>query len=151
MKKLILILLFSGFFASSCDTDNPYTGECFIPEVSVNAVVNLSLPEYFKLQNIGEFVFLEGGNRGIFLIHNYDDRYYALERTCPYQSDEECAKIQVDSTSLFLKCGTLADTGFVECCASKYQFDGTVFEGPSRCNLKFYQISTQGSNLYISN
>ena len=136
---------------SSCDKNNPYLGECYIPEIAVNQVINLSLPEYFKLRNIGEFVYLTGGNRGIFLIHNYDDVFYALERTCPYQSDVECAKVSLDSTTLQLKCGSYVDTGFVECCTSKYTLDGRVTEGPSKCNLRFYQISIQGDNLFINN
>jgi nitrite reductase/ring-hydroxylating ferredoxin subunit len=153
MRKKALIIFFSVVLlsGSSCDDNSPYDGECYIPDIGVNQVINLNLPEYFHLQNIGEFTFLKGGNRGIFLIHNYDDIFYALERTCPYKSDNECSQVLVDSNILRLRCGTQVDTGFVECCASKFLFDGRVVEGPSKCNLKFYQVTFQGSNLFINN
>lgn len=144
----ILLLIFSG---NSCKDEPLYSGECFIPDIAVNEVVNISLPEYFVLQDIGGFVQLDGGNRGIFVVHNYDDIFYALERTCPYESDKDCSVIHVDSLNLRLRCGTYADTGFVECCASKYQFSGLVTEGPSRCNLKPYRINKEGNLLYINN
>ena len=150
-KLLIITILCSGVGLHSCDTSDPYIGECFIPDRAVNQVVNMSLPEYFKLRNIGEFVYLTGGNRGVFLIHNYDDVFYALERTCPFQSDDECARVELDSSVLRLRCGETVDTGFVECCSSKYTLDGRVLEGPSKCNLKFYQVSQQGDNLFINN
>lgn len=144
-----LLLLFLG--AQSCKDDNPYTGECYIPEVSVNELLNLSLPEYFPLQNLGEYILLESGNRGIFVVHNYDDKYYALERTCPYKSDNNCAQVSVDSVNLQLVCGQHTDTGFVKCCGSSFQFNGLVIQGPSRCNLKAYRVNFDGSTLYINN
>ena len=152
MNRIILILLILGVVSfDSCKSDDLYSGDCFVPEVSVNYTINMNLPEYFQLQNLGEFLYLEGGNRGVFLVHNFDDVYYAVERTCTYKSDLECAKIFVDSLTLQLRCGAEVDTGFIQCCTSKYQFDSRVTEGPSRCNLKTYRINRNGNILYINN
>jgi nitrite reductase/ring-hydroxylating ferredoxin subunit len=153
MKKIILGLVFTllGFVYAGCDSDPIYSGECFVPEIPVNITLNMSLPEYFLLQNTGEYRYVEGGNRGVFVVHNYDDLYYAIERTCTYQSDNACAKIFVDSTTLQLKCGTEVDTGFVECCNSRFLFDSRVVNGPARCNLKTYRINLSGTTLYINN
>lgn len=137
--------------SSGCKPDNPYVGDCYIPPVGVNEVVNMSLPEYFRLQNLGEYITLDAGNRGIFVVHYFDDRYYALERTCTYQSDDACARVVIDTTNLQLICGAYADTGFVQCCASKYQFDGLVVSGPSVCNLKPYVVNLQDNTLFINN
>ncbi|NNJ56240.1 MAG: hypothetical protein HKP14_08915 [Bacteroidia bacterium] len=152
MKKYLMssIIVFSVYM-SSCKSEDPYSTNCFVPDVAVNQTLNLSLPEYFRLQSLGEYIFLTGGNKGIFLVHNYDDAYYAIERTCTYQSDQECSKIWVDSTNLQLRCGTESDTGFVECCTSKYLFDSRVIEGPSRCNLKTYRVNASGNTLFINN
>jgi nitrite reductase/ring-hydroxylating ferredoxin subunit len=153
MKKLWLVIILLGSTLSyiGCDSDPIYSGECYVPEVAVNVTLNMSLPEYFLLQNTGEYRYVEGGNRGIFVVHNYDDVYYAIERTCTYKSDNECAKIFVDSTTLQLKCGTEVDTGFVECCNSRFLFDSRVVNGPARCNLKTYRINLSGTTLYINN
>jgi nitrite reductase/ring-hydroxylating ferredoxin subunit len=152
MRIVAFIAIVMGFtILQSCKPDNPYTGDCFVPEISVNQTINMDLPQYFNLQNLGEYIFLDGGNKGIFLVHNYDDIYYAVERTCTYQSDLECSTIHVDSLNLQLKCGEPSDTGFVQCCTSKYLFDSRVVEGPSRCNLKTYRINRSGNVLYINN
>lgn len=151
MKKLafITILFLSSY---GCTTENIYgSGDCFIPEIGVNETINTALPQYFHLQTMGGFVNLDGGNRGIFLVHNYDGLYYALERTCPYESDNDCSVIHLDSTSLQLKCGTYADTGFVTCCESRYLLDGILIQGPSICNLKRYRVNSSGSTLFINN
>ncbi len=153
MRYIALVIILAGLATiHSCKPDDPYAGDCFIPEVVVNQTINMDLPEYFHLSNIGEFMFLENaGNRGIFLVHNYDDYYYAIEQTCTYQSESDCSTIEVDSTNLQLRCGTTVDTGFVECCTSKFLFDSRVVEGPARCNLKTYRVNRSGNTLFINN
>ncbi|PCJ66000.1 MAG: hypothetical protein COA58_07940 [Bacteroidetes bacterium] len=135
----------------SCKPDNELIGDCFVPSVSVNLTINMTFPEYFNLQNLGEYKAFEAGNRGIYVIHNYDDIFYAIERTCTYQSDNECSKIYLDNDILQLRCGTPADTGFVKCCESTYAFSSGYLTGPTRCNLKTYRISRSGNTLYVSN
>lgn len=152
MKKIGLIICCIGLlFSESCKDDNQLTGDCFVPDVSVNLTVNMDLPEYFHLQTLGGSIELDAGNRGVFLIHNYDDAFYAIERTCTYQSENECAKLHVNETTLQLRCGTPADTGFVNCCNSTFLFDSRVVSGPAVCNLKTYRLSKNGNTLYISN
>jgi len=153
MKKIWLVILLASFgiYNTGCKSDSLYEGECYVPDVPVSVTINMSLPEYFLLQNTGEYRYVEGGNRGIFVVHNYDDVYYAIERTCTYKSDNECAKIFVDSTTLQLKCGTEVDTGFVECCSSRFLFDSRLVNGPARCNLKTYRLSLSGTTLFINN
>jgi nitrite reductase/ring-hydroxylating ferredoxin subunit len=152
MRKIVLLFIGISFlFTPSCTTTDPFGGDCFVPEVAVNATLNLNLPEYFHLQNIGQHLTLDAGNRGILVIHNYDDAFYAVERTCTYLSDRECSFIQVDSLNLQLRCGTYADTGFVQCCTSLFQLDGRLVNGPAQCNLKTYRTSFSGNVLNIGN
>ena len=152
MNKYLLIISIALLLKfSSCKPENVYDTTCFIPDVGVNETINLDLPEYYRLRDLGEYILLSSGNRGIFLVHNYDDVYYAIERTCTYQSDLDCSTIFVDSLNLQLRCGSYADTGFVECCTSKFLFDSRVSEGPARCNLKTYRVNLSGNTLYINN
>lgn len=134
----------------SCGED-PYSGDCYIPPASVSYVINMNLPEYFHMQNLGAMMYLEGGNKGVLLIHNYDDRFYALERTCPYASDLSCSQVVADSISLRLRCGTYNGADFDTCCGSTYTYDGRVMEGPSRCGLKQYSVGVSNNTIYLSN
>lgn len=152
MKKIVLIIMsLSLIINQSCDDNPNINANCFVPDVAVNATINMNLPQYFHLQNIGEHLLLQGGNRGIYVVHNYDDGYYAVERTCVYQSDNTCSTIHMDSLNLQLRCGQYADTGFVKCCESLYQLDGRLVNGPAVCNLKNYRVSVQNNVLLIAN
>ena len=135
----------------ACKPDDPFVGDCFIPTQGDNITVNMDLPEYFKLQTLGEYLTIDQGNKGIYLIHSFDDIYYAIERTCPYQSDQECAQVFLDENSLQLICGQQQDTTFLPCCGSIYELNSFYLSGPSRCNLKTYRLSKQGNTLYINN
>ena len=152
MNKFFLIasvLLIS--IQQACKPDNPFVGDCFIPNQAVNVTINMDLPAYFNLQTLGEYLMIDQGNRGIYLIHNYDDLYYAIERTCPYQSDQECAQVFLDENSLQLVCGQQQDTAFVPCCGTIYGLNSLYLSGPARCNLKTYRLTKQGKTLYINN
>jgi nitrite reductase/ring-hydroxylating ferredoxin subunit len=151
MNKLILILLIIITFLPSCKDQNPYTGDCFVPDASVNATINMELPQYYNLRNLGEYIQIDQGNNGVYLIHNYDDLYYALERTCTYESERECSQIQMDTKTLQLRCGTIESDSFIPCCASTFSFNSGLLTGPARCNLKTYKVSQNGNSLYISN
>ena len=147
--KYIVLLAFAAF--SSCNPDNGIDSDCFIPDVNVNLTINMDLPEYFRLQNLGEYIAFDAGIKGVYVIHNYDDYFYALERTCPYQSDNECARVEIDDEVLQIRCGTTVDTGFEQCCASTYAFSSGFLTGPTRCNLKTYRVSRSGNTIYVSN
>ena len=151
MKKAKYIVLLAFAALSSCGPDNGIDSDCFIPDVNVNLTINMDLPEYFKLQNLGEYIAFDAGHRGVYVIHNYDNYFYVLERTCPYKSDNECARVEIDDEVLQIRCGTTVDTGFVQCCASTYSFNSGFLTGPTRCNLKTYRVSRSGNTLYVSN
>ena len=135
----------------SCNPDDANPVSCFIPDIGVNITVNMDLPEYYNLRNLGNFHAFDAGYKGIYLIHNYDDIYYAIERTCTYESDNECSQIVLDDQILQLKCGQVVDTGFVQCCSSTYSFNSAFLTGPTICNLKTYRVSRSGNTLYIGN
>lgn len=152
MNKPGYILILLGLMVNqSCKPNDPFIGDCFIPNQAVNITINMDLPAYFNLQNLGEYLEIKQGNRGVYVIHNFDDRYYAVERTCPYQSDEPCAQVYLNETSLQLICGQQKDTVFTPCCGSIYDFNGMYLSGPARCNLKTYSLVKQGNTLYINN
>jgi len=151
MKKILSLFILFCFLSPSCKDENPYTGDCFVPDANVNMTINMELPEYYNLRNLGEYIVINQGNKGIYLIHNYDDLYYAVERTCTYESERECSQIHIDPKTLQLRCGTESDTAFITCCASTFSFNSSLLTGPARCNLKTYKVSQNGNSLYIRN
>ncbi len=152
IKNILAIFILGGIlFVSSCGNDDtpPIYNE--IPDIPVNITINTDLPSYFHLKNVGTYVYETGGNRGVVVIHNFDDVYYAFERTCTYQPDLACSKIFVDSVSLNLRCGGFADTSWTPCCSSLYGYNGIPTQGPSRYQLKQYRIIQNGSILTVRN
>lgn len=150
-RFFLIVTILTIVTQQACKPDDPFVGDCFIPNQAINITINMDLPEYFKLQTLGEYLTLDQGNKGIYLIHNFDDIYYAIERACPYQSEQECAQVFLDENSLQLICGQQKDTTFLPCCRSTYDLNSLYLSGPSRCNLKTYRLSKQGNTLYINN
>ena len=152
MRKFFLIALVSLLFAaSSCNDNTPTNGQVFIPDVPVSVTVNLELGSFYHLNNLGGYSLLEGGHRGIFLVHNFDDEFYAIERTCTFDPDSDCGFIQIDSSNIQLRCGIYQNDTFEQCCQSLYSFDGFVLQGPSRFSLKRYNVFRNGNLLTVRN
>jgi len=140
----IIIIPLLLIFSTCKDPDNDYYD---IPDVYVNYLLNMDLPQYADLKFPGGFVYVANeGYNGIIVYHTLDDQYIALERTCTYQPLEECSVIYADDSGLFLRCGK--EEG--RCCDSKFEMDGTVLKGPALYPLKPYLVSRMGNNLTIT-
>lgn len=144
----VLVCLFAGLHSCKDEGNNQINN---IPDVPVNLTINLDLPSYYHLQTPGSYALLEGGFRGVFLVHHFDGNYYALERTCSFQSDLACAVIHIDTTNIQLRCGSYTTPGFETCCTSQFSFDGFVIQAPATLPLKRYRVSTSGNLVTIRN
>lgn len=148
-KSIIFILLILGF---SCAKNSDNTNPEPIDNVPVSITVNLNLPSNFHLQNVGSFIFLSGGVKGIVLVHHTDDNFYAFDRACSYQPNSvSCSKLEVDSAFLQFRCGQTTTQGFQKCCESRFFFDGSVSQSPARFPLKQYNITKSSNTIFISN
>lgn len=146
----LLVIIMAAFYMSSCtgDDDAIYAE---IPDAPVSLTINLDLPLYFHMQTMGSFSYHVGGHKGVLLIHNFDDEYYAFERTCTHQPDLTCSKVEVDSLLLNIRCGEYVNDQWVECCASRFFFNGQVEQGPARFPLKQFPVIKNGSVLTVRN
>ncbi len=123
-----------------------------INNVPVSITINMALPAYFHLQNIGSYVYENGGVKGIVLVHHTDDNFYAFDRACSYQpNSSNCSKIEVDEATIQFRCGQTTGTTFQKCCDSKFFFDGSVAQSPATFPLKSYSVSKSGNTIIISN
>lgn len=149
-KSLLFILCLItplGFYSckdSRSVTQNIQTGP-------VNIFVDLNLSSYMHLNNPGEFHYFDGGIRGVVVIHDYDDQWYAFERTCAYEPSKSCSTIWVDSLNLQMKCGEYSGTNFTKCCESQYNFPGYPTKGPAAGRLAQYKVQKDGNILQVYN
>jgi hypothetical protein len=148
--SILIIILISVFLISESGCRKKRQEDTF-PYVPVNITVNMDLPLYQNLKIPGHFVYLNGGHRGVFLLHSVDDRYIALDLGCPYQPYEECSQLHYDTSGMNFKCGQYAQGIFEPCCNSKFQFDGNILNGPTEFPMRSYHVNHSGSYLYITN
>lgn len=148
-NRLIFALMAPFWMASCGDSINP--NDTPVPSVPVSITINTDLPAYFYLKSPGTWIYFEGGNRGVVLVHDFDDQFYAFDRTCSYQPDLSCSKVEIDSTRYFFKCGNTVADSFENCCSSRFQLNGLVSNGPARFPLRPFRVTFTGNTIYISN
>ncbi|MBL7810605.1 MAG: hypothetical protein JNL57_00160 [Bacteroidetes bacterium] len=122
-----------------------------IPTGPVNLTIDLNLSSNLALNTPGNFAFFEGGVKGVLVVHDYDDNWYAFERTCAWEPLSACNKIWVDTLNIRLHCGSYDSKGFTPCCSSEYQFNGFPSRGPARARLAEYRLNRNGNLLYVYN
>jgi nitrite reductase/ring-hydroxylating ferredoxin subunit len=123
----------------ACGKDTPAPA---LPYVVVNEQINLTNIQYNNLRQDNGYVYLNAGLRGIIVIRRAANRYVALERTCTYQPENACGKVEVDASGLFLIC---------PCCQSQFDVSGQVLAPPANYPLRQYATATSGNFLYITN
>lgn len=136
---LLSLIVLLGF--SQCKRDDGIPSLCFTPDVPVQISINMDLPLYQDLKIPGQWIYLEGGNNGVFLVHNYDDNFIALDRIIVNAADS-CNRAIADSASPFLfNCNKTI----------KYDYYGGILDGDTRCPLKAYPVYVNGNFLTIRN
>jgi hypothetical protein len=133
-RKLIFILL----LFIHCGDSNKY-----IQNVYVDIEIDLSLPEFSKLNTVGNSMFLEGGNKGIMIYSFSNYEYKIYDRNCSYEPSLACSYI--DSVN--------ASIAFCGCCSSAFLLDqnGSAANSPAILPLKQYNYSLNNTILNIYN
>lgn len=151
IKKTIHIvcILFLLGNISSCDDSRSVTQS--IPTGPVNIVFDLNLSSYMYLSNPGEFAYFDGGIKGVLVIHDYDDNWYAFERSCAFEPSKTCSKIWADTMNLQFVCGEYIGANFYKCCDSKYNFQGFPTNAPAAGRLAQYKIQKDANIVQIYN
>lgn len=147
IKKISIILL---FFSISIACKNEIDPEIFVDELPLpdpfQISLNLSLPAYQSLQFENHLILDDYGINGIIIIKRGDRDYAAFERTCPYEPEKECSRIE------FLNLGGTGESRLAcECGNSFYNLSGYPTNSPSPRKLREYYTSLSGRNLYIDN
>lgn len=148
IKTISWAMAFCLFFGN-CDDSRQVTEN--IPRGLVNTILDLNLASNMHLNNVGTFSYISGGVKGVLIIHDYDDSWYAFERTCAFEPTRNCSQIWVDSVNIQLKCGTYNAGSFEPCCESTYMFSGFPTKGPAAGRLAQYYITRNGNLLQVYN
>ncbi len=148
-RLCIALAMSTIFFLGNCNSSNQTTEK--IPTGPVNLMIDLNLSSYMNLANPGTYMYFDGGVKGVVVIHDYDDNWYAFERGCAFQPLDACAKVWVDSIAIQIQCGTPTSTGFQTCCNSKYSFNGFPLQGPTKGRLARYQIQKTANIINVYN
>lgn len=135
---LIFILIFAG-----CKKDDQ-NNQSQVPNIPTDITININLPSYSPLNNVGGFAYAQGGSKGIVIYRVGLDQFAAFDRHCTYQVNNGCT-IEVED-------GTLAAD--LECCESIFEIvNGTPVEGLAERPLLAYntQFNPNANILRIFN
>lgn len=138
MTVRIFMLLLGIGMLSACKDEQLV----IIPDVFVNERINLTTQEALPLRQDGGFIYNEGGLRGIIIYRQDQYTYKAFERTCTFQPQDSCARVEVDPSRLFM---------IDSCCSSQFNWNGQIMGGPAPAPLKRYQVALDGNILTVYN
>ncbi|MEN8248642.1 MAG: hypothetical protein ABFS32_06895 [Bacteroidota bacterium] len=138
MKRHLFSIL-TIFAIISC---NPMVDDSEVPHVIVNVEINLNDIDNVDLSQIGGYIYVEGGVRGIILRRESQDIYRAFDRNCTFQPADECAVVDMHTSGFYME-----DT----CCNSTFDLSGFPTGGPAEYPLREYGVAVAGDILYIYN
>ena len=104
MKLLSKYLIFGVILlllpVYSCKDNND--GE--IPYVHVDFQIDILSSFYPELSNVGGWVYLTGGYKGIVVYRLSMEEFLAYDRCCSYQPRVSCEIVDVEESGLTMKC-----------------------------------------------
>lgn len=145
MKKILSLIFLISLLA--CDKQSTNRNP-FLQEVGFSFELNLNLPLYSPLNNIGNVVYIANeqvGTRGAFVIKSGFDQFRVFEASCPNHAPNTCS--------------TMTFTGQVATCSCEdytYSlFTGQMFDRPDNGTRFFdmleYRATFSGNSVIISN
>ncbi|MBS9462430.1 hypothetical protein KIM67_08415 [Flagellimonas sp. 389] len=134
-------------FSVSCNSDSTNRNP-FLQEVNFRFELNLNLPLYNDLNNIGNPVYVGNsgvGTRGAFVIKSGLDTYVAFEASCPNHTPNNCSTMTIDGQNVVCSCEDFTYNLF-----TGQQLDRPD-DGNRYYDLLFYRATQSGNIVTISN
>lgn len=147
MRRFLGCILF--IFLISCSSDstnrNPY-----LQEVNFRFDLNLNLPLYNGLNNIGNPVYVGNdgvGTRGVFVMRAglSGAQFVAWEASCPNHAPNTCSTMSIDGQNVVCDC-----EGYTYNLFTGQQLDRPD-DGGRYYDLLFYRATQSGNTVVISN
>ncbi len=137
--KYIIVLIITIIIFGSCKKDETE----YVPNVYVNFQIDPNSTMYLGLNQVGGWVYITGGVKGIIIYKIDNQAFMAYDRACPHDPEITDAAVEVESSGL-----TMIDNY----CGSRFIItDGSVVSGPSKYGLKQYKTFYDGNYLHVSN
>lgn len=115
-----------------------------IPFVSVNEKISINDPLYSKLTNVGGWVYLTAGSRGIILYRESNETVRAYDRHCTFDPEQVCSTVDMD--------GGLLQANDYDCCGSVFGIATKgVLKGPANRPLVEYDCMFDGTYVHVTN
>lgn len=119
-----------------------HENHCDTPIGAAACSIDPNSPIYNRLNNVGGYEYIVGGNHGIFVIRTALNEFVAYERTCPH---DHSVAVEVEDgwDGTVLKCPV---------CGSQFNTyaDGMPLDGSkTSCPLYQYGTTYEGGTLYI--
>ncbi|MGX1928433.1 hypothetical protein [Flagellimonas sp. 2504JD4-2] len=137
------------FFLLACSSDSTNRNP-FLQEVNFRFEVNLNLPLYNNLNNIGNPVYIGNtgvGTRGVFVMRAglSGAQYVAWEASCPNHAPNSCSTMTIDGQNAVCPCEDYTYS----------LFTGQQLDRPNDGNryydLLFYRATQSGNTVTIFN
>lgn len=124
------VIIYLLFCAISCSNDTNTISP--IADIPVREQVNLNTVEALPLKaRDGNYIYINGGYKGIIIYRKSQDSYLAFERKSPYLQADTCGTIKVHSSQLYME-----DV----CHGCTFNWEGRPTGGPCREIMKMYNV-----------
>jgi nitrite reductase/ring-hydroxylating ferredoxin subunit len=138
MKKIWLFIVLTGVLLS-CSDDKKSNNNPNIPNYSVNAYLNTSLPAYNNLLYPSNPVFVPNyGAKGIIVMKTGEGTYTAFDAACPNMPLTECAAMKIDGI-------------YAVCSCDKSTYNLFTGLGDKQYPMKQYRVELSGTSVHVYN
>lgn len=138
---IFMLLLFS------CESDGTDRNP-FLPEANFRFELNLNLPLYNNLSNIGNPVYVGNsavGTKGAFVMRINSDTFFAFEASCPNHAPNDCSTMDIQGQNVTCSCEDFEYSLFTG------QHLNRPDDGKRYYDLLFYRAVQSGNSVIISN
>ena len=145
MKRIWSLILLVSLLA--CSNDRPNRNP-YLQEIGFRFDLNLNLPLYSPLTNIGNVVYIPNsgvGTRGVFVINVGFDQYRAFEASCPNHVPNDCSTMLLDGQIAVRPCEQYEYTLFTG------QLQNRPQDGNRYYDMLEYRATYNGGVVVISN
>ena len=132
------LLLLAVLLVAACGKETV----CNVPFGLTNFTLDPNSAYYSGLNNVGGYMYLTGGYRGVIVVRIARDQFVAYERTCP-EDGTSAVEVSPDWGSALLECPTCHSCFITET-------DGLPMEGSvTLCPLYQYATTYSDGLLYV--
>lgn len=142
MKKSILVSLMClcALLFTTCETRYQHQT---IPNVDLRFTIYPNNASYAELNHYGGYQYFTGGVAGVIVYRLDETTFFAYDRACPYDWEDQDSWLWVDPGGLLI---------VDEHCGAMFSIlDGSPISGPTSLSLKHYKCRYDGASLLVYN